>query len=363
MKSDVWLWRFCMDDPADAIISGIRQIFQQAGLARVVRVHDLTAVKVHFGEDGNHSFIPPQLVKPIIECLQNIPARPFVADTNVLYRSVRDNAAQHLMLAHQHGFQAQKLGAPVMIADGLTGHNETEIEINAPLNRTVSIASDFVSADAIIVVTHATGHLATGLAATIKNLGMGMASRKGKLRQHSVSKPRILEAQCVNCGACRRWCPADAIQPVGNHARIDDQRCIGCGECLTVCRYDAVKFKWNSSSVRLQHQIAEHALGIVKQKAGKIGYLTFLVNMTKDCDCLARPSKSLIPDIGVIAGLDPVAIDQAVFDLTRQENTRSLSELAYPGLNGQEQLSYGEKIGLGTRRYCLREIARDDSQL
>ncbi len=261
-------------------------------------------------------------------------------------------------MAGEHGFSLESVGVPIVIADGIIGKNEIEIKVELPLNKTVFLASDFVSSDSIVVVTHVTGHLLTGLGATIKNLGMGMASRKGKRRQHSVSKPHIKETRCTACGQCIKWCPKDAIfinEKTGK-ALIDDFKCIGCGECLAVCRQSAVGFNWDSTSSDLQKQMAEHAYGITSLKKGKICYLTFLVNMTKDCDCLKQEKKFILDDIGVLVGDDPVAIDQAVLDLTKQSDKKNMATIAYPKHDPTIQLAYGEKIGLGKRAYTLVEI-------
>jgi len=355
MNNTVYLMRFHHNEPVDQTKNRLKKLFKTAGFDKIVETGDITAVKVHFGEPGNTTHLSPHYVEPIVRMIKSCGAKPFVSDTNVLYKSRRDNAIDHLSVATEHGFTPEKLGAPIIIADGILGRNETEIEIEAPLNKTISLATEFVSANSVVVLTHATGHLATGLAATIKNLGMGMSSRKGKLTQHSVSKPIISESRCRTCGVCAGWCPVDAITMHDEFALIDEEICIGCGECLAVCRFNAVKFKWDSSSELLQKQIAEHALGIVKQKKGKMAYLTFMINMTKDCDCLAQKPISVIDDIGVLAGTDPVSIDQAVCDLTKQQANSSLSESSYPDIDANVQLEYGEKIGLGSRKYHLVE--------
>jgi len=352
--SKIHLMRFKAADPIDRVKSHLKKLFHKAGFDSIIEKNDLTALKVHFGEKGNNTFLTPAYTEPIVRMVKSLGAKPFVTDTNVLYKSVRDNAVDHIILAHEHGFSLKTIGAPIIISDGIAGRNEIEIKINAPINKTVSLASDFVTANSLIVITHVTGHINTGLAATIKNMGMGMASRKGKLMQHSVSKPMINKNKCTACNLCSQWCPVNAISVGKKFASIDESICIGCGECLAVCRFDAVKFRWDSSPSELQKQIAEHALGIIKQKKGKIGFFTFLINMTKDCDCLGANLKPIIDDIGVLAGKDPVAIDQAVLDLTRI-NDKNISELSYPNIDANTQLIYGEKIGLGTRNYKLME--------
>ncbi|MGC9364505.1 MAG: DUF362 domain-containing protein [Fidelibacterota bacterium] len=355
MQETVYLLRFQHQDPIEQTKNRLKKLFRFAGFDTIIGKYDITAVKVHFGEPGNTTYIPSHYVEPIVRMIHSCGAKAFVTDTNVLYKSRRDNAIDHLVVAAEHGFTLEKLGAPVIIADGILGRNAIEIEIDAPLNKKIPLATELVSANSAVVVTHATGHMGTGLAATIKNLGMGMSSRRGKLTQHSVSKPVISETKCTACGVCAEWCPVDAITVGNKYAVINETVCIGCGECLAVCRFNAVKFKWDSSSELLQKQIAEHALGIVNQKKGKIAYFTFLITMTKDCDCGAQKPIAIIADIGVLAGTDPVAIDQAVYDLTREKAGKSLSQMAYPEHDATIQMAYGEQIGLGSRKYRLVE--------
>lgn len=353
--SNVHLMRFKSSDPIDRTKNHLKILFKKAGLDEIISEHEFVAVKVHVGEKGNVTYNSPQYVEPIVRMIKAKGAKPFLTDTCVLYAGSRDNAIDHLGIAHEHGYTIEKVGAPMIIADGILGKNETEITIDAPINKKVAIAAELVSANSIIVISHVTGHISVGLAATIKNLGMGMASRKGKLAEHSISKPIISQNKCTTCGICAKWCPAYAITVGEQFAVINESICIGCGECLTVCRFKAVKFRWDSTSEELQKQIVEHALGIIKQKNGKIGYLTFLIKMTRDCDCLNGKPEILLDDIGVLAGKDPVAIDQAVIDLTIQQSEHSIAELAYPEIESDIQLKYAEQLGLGTRKYRLIE--------
>ena len=354
-KNKLFLYRFSASEDILKTQKNIKTLFTKAGFDNIIGKHDLTAVKTHFGERGVSSYVLPKYIEPIIRKIKACGAKAFLSDTNVLYKSERDNAVDHLNLAHDHGFTLENTGAPVIIADGINGINEQKIKIDAPLNQSVNIAQEYLTANSIVVVTHATGHLGSGFGATIKNLGMGMSSRKGKLTQHSVSHPEILERKCIKCGTCLKWCPVDAIVMNEDSAFINDDKCIGCGECVAVCRPDAVKFKWDSGSIILQQQIVEHALGIVKVKKGKMAYFTFLINMTKDCDCIAQKPDFILEDIGVIAGTDPLAIDQAVWDLTAKRG-ENINKLSYPAIDGEEQLRYGAKIGLGSRDYEIEEI-------
>ena len=204
--------------------------------------------------------------------------------------------------------------------------------------------------------SHPTGHILAGIGAAIKNLGMGLSSRKGKLQQHSSIKPSIDKEKCTFCRECIKWCPVDAIIEVNGKAFIQNDICIGCGECLAVCKFHAVKFNWGVQSDDIQCRIAEYALGVMMSKKGRSLFINVLTDMTKECDCMSIKQKPIIGDIGILASIDPLAIDQATLDLTKQINSKSLGEISYPKLDANIQLEHAAKIGLGSRKYKLIEV-------
>ena len=357
MKADVYFIPMACSEKLNLIHTKIHSLYQKANLHSCIEKNDLVAIKIHFGERGNVTHVPAKYLIPVIKNIQKAGGKPFFTDTNVLYKSSRSDAVSHIKLAGEHGFSVNKCGAPVIITDGLRGSGEIDVKINGKIFNSVSIASEAVYSNALIAVTHVTGHMGTGIGGTLKNLGMGLASRKGKLRQHSSVKPWIDKIKCTACGQCIKWCPENAIEMIDETAFIKTEMCIGCGECLTVCRYDAVKYNWKTSNVDLQKKIAEHALGAVANKDGKVAYLNFLINITKDCDCLGTVQKPILPDIGILASTDPVAIDKASLDLIeKQTNGKSLMEITYPNLDGTVQLFHAQEIGLGTMDYKLIEI-------
>ncbi|MBN1782390.1 DUF362 domain-containing protein [bacterium] len=330
-------------------------LMKAAGFDRKFHDKDFIAVKLHFGEKGNHPPIAPEWLRPVTDLIKKQGANPFLTDTCVLYKSQRDNAINYLKMAQNYGFTPGKTGAPMIIADGLTGNDEKEIDIPGQLFRTVSIASAAAHATGFVVLSHVTGHLAAGMGAAIKNLGMGFASRKGKLRQHANMKPYVSEKQCTGCEICTRWCPADAITMNQAVARIDSGKCIGCGECVTVCRFYAIRHDWQTEAPDLQKRMAEHALGVVLNKTHKTVYINFLTSVTKDCDCIGKNQTPVIEDIGILASDDPVAIDAASLDLILEKAGKPIEELAYP-IDPWEQIRHGEKIGLGKRQYELKSL-------
>jgi uncharacterized Fe-S center protein len=308
-------------------------------------------VKIHVGEQRNTGHVAPEIVAVVVGRIRQLGASPFLTETSTLYKGCRSNAIDHLMHAFAHGFTLDKVGAPFIMADGLFGNTELEVPIPGTLFKKVNIAREVAFADSLVVISHPTGHPGMGMGACLKNVGMGLSSRIGKLRQHSSVKPYVDAGSCTFCMKCIKWCPVDAIVERDSKAFIVSERCIGCGECLAVCRFDAVRYNWGTESAELQKRVAEHALGAVIDKREKCLYLNYLTDMTKECDCYGERQERLLPDVGVLASRDPVAIDQATLDLTRERFGQSLAEKGWPGLDATVQLDHAEAIGLGCRRY------------
>lgn len=335
-------------DSPGTIGDRIGRLWEAAGLAACFREHDLAALKLHVGEPGRTTFVPPHFAAALVRLMRGAGARPFLTDSAVLYRSPRNNGVGHARVAADHGFTLEAVGAPFLPADGLDGSDEIELEVGGGRHfQSVSIAAAAARARSMLVLTHATGHLATGFGGALKNVGMGCSSRKAKLRQHFGQEPRIDEAHCSGCGECARGCPEDAIVVDGT-ARIDKAKCIGCGACIARCLENAVRFDWTIHGAELQERIVEHAAAVVQGKPGRIGYVTAAIGITKDCDCMDSAEEPLAEDIGILASLDPVAIDAAALRLFRERNRRTLESMSYPEHDGWEQIRYAEKLGLGS---------------
>lgn len=334
----------------------IKKLYKAAGVADYIQRGDFVAIKVHVGEKLNTTHIKPPLIREIVTKVQGKGGLPFLTETSTLYKGERDNAVKHLLHAHRHGFSIENVGAPFIMADGLTGNTEYDVQIDGELHPSVKVAREIMTADVLIAVSHATGHPAAGMGACIKNLGMGLTSRMAKMRQHSAMLPEIRPNACTFCQKCMQWCPVEAIIERDRKAFIVREKCIGCGECLAVCRFGAVMYDWDVESAHLQKSMAEHAYGVVKNKPGKCVYFNVLVDMTRDCDCFGVAQKKCMPDVGILASDDPVAIDMATLDLTAKVNQTSLAQVAYPHLDPLIQLRHAEKIGLGSLAYELAEI-------
>ncbi|MBN2532516.1 MAG: DUF362 domain-containing protein [Spirochaetales bacterium] len=360
MKSKVYFIPVSGDSSQQERIKAVKAVCALKDITTIMEKQDTVAVKLHVGEKKNTTHIKPELVKPVVEMIKRTGALPFLTETSTLYKGERSNAIDHINCAYSHGFTPQNVGASFIMADGLLGNSEIEVEINGIMYEKVNIAREVVMADALIVLTHVTGHMGMGFGAALKNMGMGLASKMGKLRQHSSIKPYVDESRCTLCKKCMRWCPEDAIiiqKGVKEHAFILKEKCIGCGECLAVCNFNAVRYNWSMESGVSQKSMAEHALGVCKNKQEKSFFINFLVDMTADCDCINKSQGKLIPDIGICASTDPVSIDQAALDLTEKIHGKNIGQLSYPVVDPCIQIEHAEEIGLGNRDYILEEIS------
>ncbi len=346
----------------------IRMLFDAAGFRNVIRNKDLTAVKTHFGERGNTSYVPIPYVRTIVEEINKCGGKPFLTDTGCLYLSSRYNARDHLIVAEEHGFGLSSTLAPILIADGLRGTDVIQVEVNLKHFEKIDVAGAIHDANSLIVLSHFTGHGLTGFGATIKNLGMGAAGRKMKLAVHDAVRPSVIEEKCDLCEGCIENCPTGAISVRDGKIFVDKEVCYGCGECIGVCPSKAMKVFWVGNPKEAQEKLAEITYGVLKNKEGKAGFFNFLINITPTCDCWNYSAAPMVGDIGFLASKDPVAIDAAAVDLVNKAALRS-SPNAQADSHGEldiihktfqvdwrTQIEYAEEIGLGSSSYKLVQI-------
>lgn len=333
----------------------LKKLLKTTDFVDTINASDLTAIKLHFGEEGKDTFIRPIFVKPIVEELRAVQAIPFLTDTNTLYSGPRKIGPTHLEVAHSHGFLPQVTGAPVVIADGINGKNYDQVEVNLKHFNHCFIAGGILNADSMVVLTHFKGHEMAGFGGSIKNLAMGCAPARGKGEQHSTQQ-KVNEDKCIGCKACQRTCAYDAITMENKKAIIHSEICVGCGECMTVCPTHAIYLDWRTELTEFNERMVEYAYAAVKDK--NVLYYNFVVDVTPNCDCVPWSDEPLVRNIGILASKDPVAIDQASLDLVNQASDASddVFKMVHQHTVGEVQLDYGEKIGLGSRTYELIKI-------
>lgn len=348
-------------------INRIRRLFDESGLNKLVNRGGLTAIKLHFGEEGNDSFIKPIFVGQIVEKVLENRGKPFLTDTNTLYHGSRHDSVQHIHTAIKHGFDFAVVGAPLIIADGIQGENWKSVDIGLKHFNEVKIAGEIEDSDSMMVLSHFKGHGMSGFGGALKNLAMGCSAAPGKIEQHKCSKPFITDS-CNACGLCVGECPVYAMYLKDGKSQIDYDMCIGCNNCVELCPDSVIKLDWDSMPIFMERMM-EYAYGAVKNKKGKVGYMNFLTDITPDCDCVPWSDVPLVPDIGILASNDPVALDTASYDLVNQQEGFKESMLhgnydkesdkfkgVWNKVDGRIQLEYAGEIGLGSMDYELISI-------
>ncbi len=355
MASTVWFTDLS-SRPGNSLLDKTAALLRAAGIRKHVSPGDLTAVKLHFGEKGNTAFLRPIYLRKVVEEVAAAGGKPFLTDTNTLYIGGRSNAVDHLTTAITNGFAYAVAGAPVVIADGLRGESAVRVPVPGRFFREVSIGAEIARADAMIVATHFKGHEISGFGGALKNLGMGCASRSGKLAQHSTVAPTVAQTGCTGCGTCVAHCPAGAIALRDAKAFISPGVCIGCADCIVVCPEGAVRVNWNEASPLVQGKMVEHALGAVSGKKSPPLCLSFVTQVSPFCDCYGSNDLPIAPDVGILASADPVALDQACADLVIRAAGKDPFRERHPGVDWTVQLSCAEELGLGTRSYRLETL-------
>lgn len=324
---------------------------------------NLVAIKHHPGEDGNSSYVSPELMRMVLDSLVLPERRTYLTDTTVLYGGRRMCAPDYVSLAHSHGFKMPEF-PPFIVADGLTGTEEYRVDLPEKCTtRTARLAGALEKTARAVMVSHFKGHLLGGFGGSIKHLGMGWAAKAGKLYQHSSVMPSVNTDRCTGCKACIKICSSDAILLRNKVAFIDPDKCTGCGECLQICPFGAIGIRWNQEADTFMRRMTEYALAATLAVEIPL-YINFLTGISPDCDCMKNEGPAMVKDIGVLASSDPVAIDQASLDLVTAaeplgDNAAAGSDKfvhVRPERQGTKQLEIGEEIGLGKREYFLETV-------
>lgn len=367
------------------LLQKLERLCVTAGMKNIDFKDKYVAIKLHFGEYGNLAFLRPNYAKVVADIVKECGGKPFLTDCNTLYVGSRKNALDHLDTAYVNGFSPLTTGCQVIIADGLKGLDETLVPINGEYVKEAKIGQAVMDADVFISLTHFKGHEMAGFGGTLKNIGMGCGSRAGKMEMHSEGKPFINPDECVGCGACARICAHEGPVMENGKARIDHNQCVGCGRCIAACPKDAVKAAYGSPNDVLNYKIAEYSLAVCQNRP--CFHISLICDVSPNCDCHAENDIPIIPNVGMLASFDPVALDQACADLCNSQpvmggsvlydhmhkngheatcNCESTQEhnherddhfrMVHPDTNWKSCVAHGEKIGLGTKEYELVEI-------
>ena len=351
----------------------LEKLMRAAGIDKIDFDHKMTAIKMHFGEPGNLSFLRPNYAKRVADVVKSLGGIPFLTDCNTLYPGRRKNALEHIESAYENGFTPLSTGCQVIIGDGLKGSDDVEVPVrNGQYVKNAKIGRAIMDADVFISLSHFKGHEQTGFGGTLKNIGMGCGSRRGKMEQHSAGKPLVDPNLCVCCRQCVKQCAQDAFSYETGKAVIDQSKCVGCGRCIAACNFDAIYSPNDNAFAMLDRKMAEYAMAVVDGRPNF--HISLVMDISPYCDCHPENDAPILPDIGMFASFDPVALDQACVDACLRQNPIPGSMLddnmhkadfvdhhdhfinTTPESEWESCLEHAEAIGLGSRKYELIKI-------
>lgn len=351
----------------------LEKLMRTAGIQNIDFDHKMTAIKMHFGEPGNLSFLRPNYAKRVADVVKSMGGIPFLTDCNTLYPGRRKNALEHIDSANENGFSPLSTGCQILIGDGLKGSDDIEVPVrNGQYVRTAKIGRAIMDADIFISLNHFKGHEQAGFGGALKNIGMGCGSRRGKMEQHSSGKPLVNAEACVGCRQCSKQCGQNALLYHDGKAMIDQEKCVGCGRCIAACNFDAIYSPNDDAAEMLNRKMAEYAMAVLDGRPHF--HISFVMDISPYCDCHPENDLPILPDVGIFASFDPVALDQACVDACLRQTPIPGSMLdlnmhkegfvdhhdhftnTTPESEWKSCLEHAQKIGIGSRNYELIEL-------
>ena len=359
--------------PGLNLLQKLEKLMVAAGIETIDMEKKFVAIKIHFGEPGNLSFIRPNFAKTVADEIKKLGGLPFLTDCNTLYVGRRKHALEHMDAANENGFFPMSTGCQIIIGDGLKGTDDVEVPIvGGEYLQTAYIGRAIMDADVFVSLNHFKGHECTGFGGALKNIGMGCGSRAGKMAQHNSGKPMVFAVKCRGCGACAKECAQGAISITDKKAHIDPDKCAGCGRCIGRCNFDAIDNINSSANDDLNCKIAEYSKAVLDGRPNF--HINLVMDISPNCDCHAENDAPILPDVGMFASFDPVALDQACADACNENAAMPNSQLSdlmgapdfvdlrdnfnnsAPTTNWRSCLEHAEKIGIGTREYELIRV-------
>lgn len=358
----------------DGLAVKLQNMVRAAGMGDIDFNGKFVAIKIHFGELGNLSFLRPNYARAIVDLVKEFGGKPYLTDCNTLYPGSRKNALEHLECAWQNGFTPYTVGCPILIGDGLKGTDDIDVPVvGGEYVKNAHIGRAIMDADIIISLNHFKGHEATGFGGALKNLGMGCGSRAGKKDQHSAGKATINPELCRGCRQCLKQCANGGLVFDESTRKMKvTEACVGCGRCVGSCNFDAISFAEDRANDQLGCRIAEYAKAVVDGRPNF--HISLVIDISPNCDCHAENDAPILPDVGMFASFDPLALDQACADAclkaTPLPNCQITDNMKEPDfvdchdnfkncrhtIDWRSCLEHAEKIGLGSREYELITI-------
>ena len=359
----------------DGLPNKLKKLIKAAGIDNIDMDEKFVAIKMHFGELGNLAFLRPNYARAVVDVVKELGGKPFLTDCNTMYPGSRKNAIEHMYCAWQNGFTPMTVDCPIIIADGLKGTDDIEVPvIGGELIENAKIGRAIMDADVFISLTHFKGHEETGFGGTLKNIGMGCGSRAGKKEQHTSGKPFVIESRCRGCRKCQKECANGGLVYLDDKKKmsVNKDNCVGCGRCLGACNFDAIKFENVDANEKLSRRIAEYSKAVVDGRPQF--HISLVLDVSPNCDCHCENDAPIIPNIGMFASFDPLALDQACVDACLKATPLPNSQLSdnmakadfidhhdhftncSPETEYKACLEHAEKIGLGSREYELIKI-------
>lgn len=354
--------------PGENLQMKLQRLMKKAGIESIDFQDKYVAIKIHFGERGNLSYLRPNYAKTVADMVKELGGHPFLTDCNTLYVGGRKNALDHIETAYLNGFSPFSTGCHILIGDGLKGTDDVEVPVDGEWVKKAKIGRAVMDADIIISLTHFKGHELTGFGGTLKNLGMGCGSRAGKMDMHSTGKPYVKQELCIGCHQCEKICAHGAPEFADGKARINHDKCVGCGRCIGVCPKDAVCAAKDATNEIINKKIAEYSLAVVQGRPNF--HISLVVDVSPYCDCHGENDRAIVPNVGMFASFDPVALDVACADAVNAQpvivdsllgescghEDRDHFGKVSPNTDWKVAIDHGVKLGLGNKEYELIEV-------